>query len=72
MLAKTKKNFAIYSKKGVFTFFEDEILSVREYSEWYQLIDWPRLKIKKELLNKNISQNINDYSYIFGVLKENN
>ena len=69
MLAKANKDFTIYSKKGVFTFFKDEILSVKEYSQYYKLVDWNNIKVKKELLNKNISQNINDYTWVFGVLK---
>ena len=70
MLAKTNKDFKIYSKKGVFTFFKDEILRVEEHLQYYELLDWNRLRVKKELLDKNISQNINDYIWIFGTLKE--
>ena len=70
MLAKTNKDFKIYSKKGVFTFFKDEILRVEEHPQYYELLDWNRLRVKKELLDKNISQNINDYIWIFGTLKE--
>ena len=70
MLAKVKKNFQIYTKKGVFTFFEGEILNVAEYEQYYELKDWNNIKVKKELLNKNIPQNVNDYIWIFGVLKD--
>lgn len=69
MLVKTTKNFKIYSKKGVFCFFKDEILQVEEYPFHYELINWDNIKVKKDLFNKNISQNINDYDWIFGVLK---
>lgn len=69
MLVKANKNFKIYSKKGVFTFFEDEILKVKEYPKYYELVDWDNIKVKKELFNENISQNINDYNWVFGVLK---
>ncbi len=70
MLVKANKDFIIYSKKGVFTFFKDEILRVKEYPQYYELLDWENIKVKKELLNKNISQDINDYTWVFGVLKE--
>lgn len=69
MLVKVNKNFKIYSKKGVFTFFEDEILRAKEYPQYYKLIDWDNIKVKKELFNKHISQDINDYTWVFGVLK---
>ena len=70
MLVKANKNFTIYSKKGVFTFFKDEILKVKEYPQYFELVDWDNIKVKKELFNKNISQNINNYTWVFGVLKE--
>jgi hypothetical protein len=70
MLAKVKKNFQIYSKKGVFTFFEGEILKVKEYDKYYELQDWNDTMVKKELLNKDIPQNVDDYIWLFGVLKE--
>ena len=69
MLAKVNKNFQIYTKKGVFTFFEGEILKVKERDKYYELIDWDNTKLKKELLNKDIPQNVDDYIWI-GVLKD--
>ena len=69
MLAKVNKNFQIYTKKGVFTFFDGEILKVKEYDKYYELIDWNNTKVKKELLNKDIPQNVDDYIWI-GVLKD--
>ena len=70
MLVKVNKDFKIYSKKGVFSFFKDEILRVEEHPQYYELLDWNRLRVKKELLNINISQNINDYTWVFGTLKK--
>lgn len=69
MLVKVNKEVTIYSKKGVFSFFKDEILRVKEYPQYFELVDWNNVKVKKDFLNKNISQNINDYTWIFGILK---
>lgn len=70
MLVKVNKDFKIYSKKGVYNFFKDEILRVKEHPQYYELLDWENIKVKKELLDKNISQNTKNYIWIFGTLKE--
>ena len=70
MLVKVNKEFKIYSKKGVFTFFKDEILRVKEHPQYYELVDWDNIKVKKELFNKHISQGIENYTWVFGTLKE--
>lgn len=69
MLVKVNRDFKIYSKKGVLTFFKDEILRVKEYPKHYELVDWQDIRIKKELFDKNISQDIDDYTWVFGILK---
>ena len=69
MLVKANKDFRIYSKKGVYNFFKDEILRVKECPQYYELLDWDNVRVSKKLLNKNISQNTKNYTWVFGVLK---